>query len=102
MKSDKSASSVKDVLNQISHGKDQRQFLLDQVDESPYSLQEWEESLRYFQGWLQKQARTAELETMVGYINCCIASIQQTPGLPNLKDTLADMLEHHGFDGGQS
>lgn len=69
------------------------------VDDSPYRLEDWIESLEVFYLWLHEKERGSDLKTMMGYMNCCIESVDSVTARPVLKDILLQMLNTHGFEG---
>jgi hypothetical protein len=66
------------------------------VDESYYPLQEWLESLVYFQKWLQENKKGKNFPDQVEYINCCIQGSANTGKLLPLIDLLKTYLQNYG------
>jgi hypothetical protein len=77
----------------------QRQQFYEYVDESAYSLADWEQAWEAFDGWLSEQKVTARpIDSMLGYLHCCTLSNAETLSAPNLADQVKEMLNLHGFD----
>jgi|GEM_PF-6604713 len=70
-----------------------------QVDDSPYTSDEFIDALQFFQAWLKKRNRPVDLKCMLGYLNCCIEESSRIPGQLNLVGLLELMLEEHGYEG---
>jgi hypothetical protein len=75
------------------------QRLAQSVDNSPYSIGGWTAALELFAKWLEDHSSRCDLATQLGYLDCCVAAIQNKPTPPPLKDLLEEMLFLHGFDG---
>ncbi len=69
------------------------------VDASPYSLAEWIEAIEDFYAWLKEHKSVSDLRTMLGYLECAVAAIQNKPTPPPLRELLNDMLIMYGYDG---
>ena len=73
--------------------------LVDEVDESNYSLHDWIESLLRFDDWLErKKVEKRDFCSMLGYLHCCTFVIPATVGSPSLKGVLQQCLNDHGYD----
>lgn len=73
--------------------------LLDQVDDSDYSLADWVEAFVAFDRWLAEKGETRRpLTGMRGYIHCC--TFMNSPLLysPSLKVIVIKALTEYGFD----
>lgn len=68
------------------------------VDDSPYSLADWVESLEFFHDWLAQSSRPSPgLGALLGYLECCAqAGSSAPPGYP-LQSLLEDMLARYGL-----
>ena len=73
--------------------------LLDQVDDSDYSLADWVEAFVAFDRWL---AETGEMRRpltgMRGYIHCCTFMNPPVLCSPSLKVIVIKALTEYGFD----
>lgn len=69
------------------------------VDDSPYSLAQWIEAIKYFSKWLDENQRTTPWPTLLGYLSCCSESPENKNIKHNLKHLLKDMLETYGYEG---
>jgi len=77
----------------------QRETLYDHVDESSYSLDDWQNALEAFDRWLEQHSITARpVDAMLGYLHCCTMTNAETLPSPDLSATLIDMLDQYGFD----
>ena len=79
-----------------------QQRLFDLVDESDYSLADWQAALDTFDSWLENEGISERpLDTMLGYVHCCTLTKAATLSSPNLCGLLLDNLEEYGFDAAQ-
>lgn len=72
--------------------------LLEEVDQSDYSLVDWGEALVEFDRWLAgRETPERPLPEMIGYIHCC--TLTNAPGIPlgSLKVIVSQSLTNHGF-----
>ena len=77
----------------------QRETLYDHVDESDYSLSDWQNALEAFDRWLKQHNTTVRpIDAMLGYLHCCTMTTAETLPSPDLSATLIDMLDQYGFD----
>ncbi len=74
-------------------------LLAESVDESPYSLGEWVESIEYFYDWLGQNQRHANFQSLLGFLHCCVQAAGSGPERLPLKDLLVEMLDTYGFQG---
>ncbi|GEM_PF-737157 len=73
--------------------------LLDNVDESDYSLADWVEALTSFDEWLVEKGETRRpLAGMRGYIHCCTFTNSPHLSSPILKVIVIKALTEFGFD----
>lgn len=80
-------------------GEETVNLLLDEVDQSDYSLDDWAEALDAFEGWLTEQkAQSRPLDEMIGYVHCC--TLTNAPGIPlaSLKVIVSQALIDFGFE----
>jgi hypothetical protein len=79
-----------------------QQQLFDLVDESDYSLADWQAALETFDSWMDKRGVTERpLDAMLGYVHCCTLTKATTLPSPDLSDLLRDSLDEYGFDAAQ-
>ena len=77
----------------------QRETLYDHVDESDYSLNDWQNALDAFDRWLEQHNIAARpADAMLGYLHCCTITDAKTLPSPDLSATLLAMLDQYGFD----
>lgn len=69
------------------------------IDESEYAMDQWIESIYFFDLWLKDHDRKSNLAKMMGYISCCTQSPENLTIKYKLKDILSNMLESYGFKG---
>jgi hypothetical protein len=69
------------------------------IDESPYPLEEWLESLLVFEAWSKHESRHLTLIHMLEYLSCCAESAKSGVKLP-LSFLLTEFLRIHGVDRG--
>jgi len=73
--------------------------LLEEVDQSDYSLDDWAEALEVFEAWLVEQGVDSRpLSNMIGYVHCC--TLTNAPGisLPSLRVIVSQALTTFGFE----
>lgn len=73
-------------------------LLFDRVDESPYSLPDWLESIETFHDWIAKSGKITDLEILLGYVSCCTEATSNSPAEVGLSNTVSAMLKQYGFD----
>jgi hypothetical protein len=80
----------------------QQQQLFDLVDESDYSLSDWQSALETFDSWLEKEGVTERpVDSMLGYVHCCTLAKAATLSSPDLSELLRSNLNEYGFDAAQ-
>ncbi len=73
--------------------------LLDQVDDSHYSLGDWLAALLAFDAWLaEKEIAARPLDSMIGYIHCSTMGNAETLADPELARLVLVNLNEWGFD----
>ena len=82
----------------------QHQQLVDLVDESDYSLDDWRRALAAFDQWLSENEYDSRrpVETMLGYIHCCTMTTASTLPSPDLAELVRESLAQYGFDATRS
>ena len=71
----------------------QRDRLLAHVDESPFSLLDWMESLKLLGHWLDAHGRTMPVEDQLGYVSCAAEAAGPNVDLAYLPALVSEMLE---------
>ena len=91
---------LRDFENLLSRGNGaELESLLDQVDDSDYSLADWVEAFVEFDRWLDQKGETRRpLTGMRGYIHCCTFTNPPLLTSPSLKVIVIKALTEYGFD----
>lgn len=77
--------------------------LVDEVDESNFSLYDWIESLLSFEDWLDREkAKKRDFDNMLGYLHCCTFVIPESVASPSLKGVLQQCLSDYGYDAAEA
>jgi hypothetical protein len=71
--------------------------VLQEVDDSMYSLTSWLAGLRVLQRWLAVRGQAASLVYQCGFLSCCAEFAERNPTRPSLAEVVEDMLDDHGF-----
>ena len=75
-----------------------RDYLLEVVDESDYSMADWLEALGAFCSWLEDQGESRRpWREMTGYLCCCTQMASPGIALGNLKILVLQALSEFGF-----
>lgn len=82
--------------------KDGWPLLVENVDESPYTLNEWLEAWEFFHHWLQNRNRRASFSNRLGYLACCGQYLEGKAIFPAFIVLLEEMLEGYGFEGDET
>jgi len=77
-------------------------LLVENIDESPYTLKEWMEAWEFFHHWLQSRNRRASFFNRMGYMACCGQYLEGKAIYPAFVVLLEEMLEGYGFEGGET
>ena len=72
--------------------------LVTNVDDSPYSLRQWVESLMVFGQWLDVRGLTLPLEEQIGYVCCAAEASVASSTMTHLPDLVGEMLEAYGCE----
>ena len=75
------------------------ELLVDQVDESPFSLGEWVAACERIYNWLGDNDRQGAFATILGYLQCTAEYVSTTFPHEKFDDLVAEMLDAYGFDG---
>lgn len=74
------------------------QVLLNEVDESEFSMQQWTDAIMKMYDWLEREQKEALFTDVLGYINCCSQSANQQLSGKKLSDLVVEFLEEFGFE----
>ena len=72
--------------------------LLDEADESVFSLHQWVEALVVLSQWLEGHHLTLSTEESLGYVSCAAASADSGANLSHLPSLVSDFLEQYGCE----
>jgi hypothetical protein len=73
-------------------------ILIQSIDESTYSLEEWLEALVFFQKWLQDSKKGKNFTDQIEYISCCIQGSSNAGRLLTLTDLTKSYLDSFGVE----
>lgn len=80
-------------------GESAAERLLEEVDQSDYSLADWVEALAAFDTWLESRGVDERpVPEMLGYIHCCTLTNAPTIDLPSLNIIVDQSLTEFGFE----
>jgi hypothetical protein len=66
------------------------------VDDSPYGIDAWTETLIEFQSWAKSQNRHIPFKSQVDYLCCCIQGANAAASLIPLKKLWQDYVDQYG------
>lgn len=72
--------------------------LLQEVDESSFSLSDWLDSLDILYYWLNQRALVLSLHEGLGYVSCAAKSVGNSSSLVHLPSLVYDFLEQYGCE----
>lgn len=98
-KSPRQLNVISDYIARSPTADKELKLLFERVDESPYSLTDWLESIETFHDWVASSGKTTELEMLLGYVSCCTEATPNSPSEVGLSSTVSAMLKQYGFDG---
>ena len=75
-----------------------RRQLLEAVDVSEFSLQQWVESLSIAQSWLDARGLELAMGEQIGYVCCAVEAAGAGASLTHLPSLVAEMLETYGCE----
>jgi len=75
------------------------ELLVEQVDDSPFSLAEWVAACEQLYGWLGHNDRQGAFSTVLGYLQCTAEYVSTTFPHEKFDDLVAEMLDAYGFEG---
>jgi hypothetical protein len=75
-----------------------REDLVQQVDESSFSLRQWLEALLTLQAWLAARRLRLPLEEQLGYIGCAAEAAGSGAALSDLPSLVTEMLADYGCE----
>lgn len=68
------------------------------VDDSPYSANEWVESLQVVHLYLKSEMKKLDLKLACGYLACVCEEAASTPYFPQMSDLVQEMISEHGIE----
>lgn len=74
------------------------QSLQSAVDDSPFPIEDWLESLSCLHDWLKQNGKRASFDDALGYIECSASMAEMTNRTATFPQTTESMLKEHGFD----
>jgi hypothetical protein len=77
---------------------DLQRALLEEVDESDFSLRDWMEALLVLNQWLEERSLNLPINDNIGYVSCAGASAGTGAHLSHLPSLVADLLEQYGCE----
>jgi len=72
--------------------------LLQEVDESSFTLRDWLESLVILYQWLDERGYTLSPMKGLGYVSCAAKSAGSSPGWNHLPSVVSGFLEDYGCE----
>ena len=77
------------------------QMLLKEVDDSEFELLQWIEAIEYIYRWLEKEKKTADLKTVLGYLNCVAQAPDNKLHQQRFVEILNGFFATYGFERAQ-
>lgn len=74
------------------------QSLQSAVDDSPFAIEDWLESLSSVYDWLRQNNKRTSFEDALGYIECSASMTEMTNKTATFPQMTEAMLKEHGFD----
>lgn len=81
------------------HGDQISDIILQMVNESPFSLSDWIDTIDYFYGWLVDHTRKVDFLPMLKFLECSVVSPEAQDAGQTLLALTADMLSNFGYEG---
>ena len=75
--------------------------LIDEVDQSDYSLIDWVEALLGFDEWLvtnKPEYVDRDFDHIVGYLHCCQMTTSDNLSKPNMRNVVNECLNDFGYE----
>ncbi len=76
-------------------------LLREKAEPFAFSLRDWLEAIVVMLDYLETHSRTASLDRIVGYIECCAEAGTRMQSQPTLRGYTGDMLGEFGFEGSE-
>ncbi len=73
-------------------------LLSENIDASPYPLQDWIVSIEFLVEWLAIKKRSTTLGNAISYLSCCVESGTLRNIKSSLVNLLDEMLSNYGYD----
>ena len=93
--------ALQELLAQVEQGLQSHTInhLIEQVDQSDFSLTDWINALLSFDQWLSKHnSHLRPVDNMISYIHCCTLTLSDSLAPPDLAKLTNKMLSQYGFD----
>lgn len=68
------------------------------VNESPYAMEDWVEGICAFYEWLDRHNRRVRFSLMLGYMDCCAESSENSVQPVAFGELVTTMLDEFGFE----
>ncbi len=81
-------------------GEQVTEMFLNLVNQSPFAIGDWIDSINYFHQWLISNRKKIDFVPMLQYLECCVASPDAKKGRHTLLALVEDMLAVHGYEAG--
>ena len=75
-----------------------QEMLLQEVDESNFSFEDWVYALVRLYEWLEHEGLTLPFQDSLGYVSCAAKSVDNSSALCHLPSLVDDFLEQYGCD----
>ena len=72
--------------------------LLEEADDSAFSLHQWVEALIVLSQWLEVHGFDLSIEDHIGYVSCATVAAGSAVHLTHLPGLVEDLLERHGCE----
>jgi hypothetical protein len=94
------ARLIYQYIKSNASGEQITEIILTLVNQSPFALGDWIDSVHYFYQWLLAHRKKIDFVPMLQYLECCVASPDAKKGRHTLLALVEDMLAVHGYEAG--
>ena len=74
------------------------QQVFEEVDESPFSIEQWFQSFGVIEDWLLGHKARAKVVDQLGYVSCAGWTVATSFAETALPEVVSEMLSEHGFE----
>ena len=74
------------------------QLFIKEVEDSDFDLPHWIQALEKMYEWLDKENKTAKLDEIIGYLNCCASSSTNQLSRKSFAELCVEFLGDYGFE----